>query len=106
MMPMRDGVRLFTAVYVPKATAEPYPFLVVRTPYGCGPYGADAFPPVLGPAGKVMGVASQADVTRPLIAKRRDPDLPVPFGGRPPIESLCNRTHEGFEATAETNMLA
>ena len=37
-IPMRDGVGLFTAVYVPKAAAfpgdpGPYPFLMERTPY-------------------------------------------------------------------------
>src|SRR5947209_7086578 len=33
-IPMRDGKRLFTAVYVPKdAAAGPYPFLMQRTPY-------------------------------------------------------------------------
>ena len=26
-VPMRDGVRLFTSVYVPKDTSKPYPFL-------------------------------------------------------------------------------
>jgi putative CocE/NonD family hydrolase len=52
---MRDGVRLFTAVYVPKATAfpedlGPYPFLVVRTPYDVEPYGEDRYPAQLGPS--------------------------------------------------------
>ena len=37
---MRDGKRLFTAVYVPKdAAGGPYPFLMDRTPYNVGPYG-------------------------------------------------------------------
>jgi len=31
-VPMRDGVRLFTAVYVPKDASRPYPFLLTRTP--------------------------------------------------------------------------
>jgi predicted acyl esterase len=32
-IPMRDGKRLFTAVYVPKDAAQgPYPFLINRTP--------------------------------------------------------------------------
>jgi uncharacterized protein len=39
MIPMRDGVRLFTSIYIPKDEAEKYPFLVERTPYGCAPYG-------------------------------------------------------------------
>ncbi len=32
-IPMRDGAKLFTAVYVPKDQSKPYPFLMVRTPY-------------------------------------------------------------------------
>ena len=32
-IPMRDGAKLFTAVYVPKDASKPYPFLMVRTPY-------------------------------------------------------------------------
>ncbi len=45
-IPMRDGVRLFTAVYVPKdASPEKlYPFLVNRTPYSVAPYGEDKSP--------------------------------------------------------------
>ena len=38
---MRDGVKLFTAVYAPKNTTEKHPFLMVRTPYSCAPYGED-----------------------------------------------------------------
>jgi hypothetical protein len=48
-IPMRDGTRLFTAVYVPNDSSQPYPFLMVRTPYGVGPYGADRYKRVLGP---------------------------------------------------------
>jgi putative CocE/NonD family hydrolase len=48
-IPMRDGVRLFTAVYVPKDTSRAYPFLITRTPFGVAPYGADAYPARLGP---------------------------------------------------------
>ena len=39
MIPMRDGVKLFTSVYVPKDKSEKYPFLILRTPYSVGPYG-------------------------------------------------------------------
>ncbi len=41
---MRDGVRLFTAVYTPKDTTKSYPILLNRTPYSVGPYGEDAWP--------------------------------------------------------------
>jgi putative CocE/NonD family hydrolase len=43
-IPMRDGVKLFTAVYVPKDQSQKYPFLISRTPYSIAPYGADQYP--------------------------------------------------------------
>src|SRR5262249_39203339 len=46
---MRDGVRLFTTVYVPKDTSRKYPMLMMRTPYSIGPYGADRYRGSLGP---------------------------------------------------------
>jgi len=51
-IPMRDGAKLFTAVYVPKdaAPSKTYPFLIERTPYSVGPYGSDNYPKRLGPA--------------------------------------------------------
>jgi putative CocE/NonD family hydrolase len=50
-IPMRDGKRLFTSVYVPKdAAAGPYPFLMDRTPYSVAPYGEDRYPLRLGPS--------------------------------------------------------
>ena len=33
---MRDGVKLFTAVYMPNSTAEKHPILMSRTPYSAG----------------------------------------------------------------------
>jgi len=48
-IPMRDGVMLFTAVYIPYATDKPHPILMMRTPYSCRPYGADAYKTRLGP---------------------------------------------------------
>lgn len=52
MIPMRDGTRLFTVVYVPydAAAKNTYPILLVRTPYGSGPYGADKYRSRLGPS--------------------------------------------------------
>ena len=38
-IPMRDGVKLFTSLYIPKDKAEKHPFLLTRTPYSCAPYG-------------------------------------------------------------------
>ncbi|HEX5725082.1 MAG TPA: CocE/NonD family hydrolase [Longimicrobiaceae bacterium] len=43
LVPMRDGVRLHTAIYTPKDAAAPRPILFRRSPYGSGPYGADRF---------------------------------------------------------------
>src|SRR5258708_8528234 len=47
---MRDGVKLFTSVYVPKDTSQKYPILMDRTPYSVRPYGADKFKSNLGPS--------------------------------------------------------
>jgi putative CocE/NonD family hydrolase len=38
---MRDGLKLFTAIYMPKDTTEKHPVLMTRTPYSCAPYGED-----------------------------------------------------------------
>ena len=50
MIPMRDGVKLFTAVYLPRDTTKKYPILIKRTPYAVSPYGTDKFPSSLGPS--------------------------------------------------------
>ena len=42
-IPMRDGIRLFTAIYLPKDKSEKHPILMTRTPYSCAPYGTDKF---------------------------------------------------------------
>jgi len=34
MIPMRDGIKLFTAVLTPNTMKEPLPILIQRTPYG------------------------------------------------------------------------
>src|SRR5260370_40592161 len=49
-IPMRDGVKLFTSVYVPKDSSQPYPIMLERTPYSVGPYGIDNYRPFLGPS--------------------------------------------------------
>ena len=46
-IPMRDGVKLFTAIYAPKDNNEKHPILMVRTPYSIAPYGKDQFSPRL-----------------------------------------------------------
>ncbi len=42
-IPMRDGVKLFTSIYIPKSNSEKHPFLMTRTPYSCAPYGDGKF---------------------------------------------------------------
>src|SRR6202165_5293916 len=49
-IPMRDGAKLFTTVYVPKDSSISYPLMMVRTPYSIGPYGIDNYKAVLGPS--------------------------------------------------------
>ncbi len=49
-IPMRDGTKLFTAVYQPRDTSRTYPIMLTRTPYSVGPYGATAYPRFLGPS--------------------------------------------------------
>lgn len=39
MIPMRDGIKLFTAVYEPVNKSEKHPVLITRTPYKAAPYG-------------------------------------------------------------------
>src|SRR5712672_2312831 len=38
-IPMRDGIRLFTRVYVPKDDSKAWPIILTRTPYALKPYG-------------------------------------------------------------------
>jgi len=50
MIPMRDGIKLMTEIYVPKDQSKKYPFLMDRTPYGSSPYGPDAYKASIGPS--------------------------------------------------------
>src|SRR5271165_871024 len=49
-IPMRDGKKLVTAVYVPKDSSTAYPFLMDRTPYSVAPYGVDNYRTSVGPS--------------------------------------------------------
>jgi putative CocE/NonD family hydrolase len=42
-IPMRDGIHLFTRVYVPKDDSQPWPIMLTRTPYALKPYGEDNY---------------------------------------------------------------
>jgi putative CocE/NonD family hydrolase len=49
-IPMRDGIKLFTAIYIPKEKDKKYPFLLNRTPYTVAPYGENNYKTSLGPS--------------------------------------------------------
>jgi putative CocE/NonD family hydrolase len=51
---MRDGIRLFTAIYTPTDSSQTYPILMHRTPYSIRPYGANSYRRSLGPNGYLM----------------------------------------------------
>lgn len=53
-IPMRDGKRLFTSVYVPKDQSQKWPILLNRTPYSVAPYGEDQYKTELGPNKHLM----------------------------------------------------
>ena len=48
LIPMRDGTKLFTAIYTPKDQTKKYPVLLHRTPYTAAPYGANEYKKSLG----------------------------------------------------------
>ena len=51
---MRDGVKLYTVIYIPKDQTRTYPFLMERTPYSAGPYGDTLYPNAIGPNETLM----------------------------------------------------
>jgi hypothetical protein len=52
-IPMRDGIKLYTSVYLPKDSSQTYPILMKRTPYSSKPYKIDKFPKANGLAPSV-----------------------------------------------------
>ncbi len=51
---MRDGVKLYTVIYVPKDNSKAYPILMERTPYSSGPYGSENYMRRIGPNEELM----------------------------------------------------
>src|SRR5689334_18188556 len=52
-IPVRDGVKLFTSVYIPKdvfTDSRTYPIMLQRTGYSVAPYGIDQYRATLGPS--------------------------------------------------------
>jgi len=80
-IPMRDGVKLFTAVYAPKDHSQSYPILLQRTPYSVGSYGIDNFRGKLGPAAafdKEQFIFVFQDVRGRYMSEGQFVDVPVP----------------------------
>lgn len=91
LIPMRDGVKLFTAIYLPRDTTTTYPFLIKRTPYSVAPYGLEKFPTSLGPSehfaksayifvnqdvrGRFMSEGTFQQVTPHVAEKRKSADV-------------------------------
>lgn len=90
-IPMRDGVKLFTSIYLPKDNSQAYPFLINRTPYTVTPYGEDRFKTSLGPdsafaregyifvyqdvRGKWMSEGTYRDIRPHVADKKTDRDI-------------------------------
>ncbi|MBE9462495.1 CocE/NonD family hydrolase [Dyadobacter sp. UP-52] len=90
MIPMRDGIKLFTSIYIPKdiSASQKYPILLNRTPYNSAPYGETLFKTSLGPSmsfakegyiivyqdvrGKYMS-EGDFEAYRPFIANKKSP---------------------------------
>ena len=51
---MRDGIKLYTVIYIPKDQTEKYPILMERTPYSAGPYGDENYASHIGPDSALM----------------------------------------------------
>lgn len=47
-IPMRDGVKLFTSIYIPKDQSKKFPIMLNRTPYTVAPYGENLYKLSLG----------------------------------------------------------
>jgi len=51
---MRDGIKLYTIIYIPKDQSQKYPFLIERTPYSVSPYGESDYAERIGPNEALM----------------------------------------------------
>jgi len=51
---MRDGIKLYTVIYIPKDQTQKYPFLIERTPYSSRPYGENNYARRIGPNAALM----------------------------------------------------
>ena len=88
---MRDGIKLYTVIYVPKDTKEKYPILMERTPYSAGPYGDTSYAARIGPnptlmnekyifvyqdvRGRYMSEGMNLEVTPYIVNKKNNKDV-------------------------------
>jgi putative CocE/NonD family hydrolase len=49
-IPMRDGIKLFTSIYIPKDQTRKYPVIIARTPYSVSPYGEKEYRDAMTPS--------------------------------------------------------
>jgi putative CocE/NonD family hydrolase len=114
-IPMRDGVTLFTSLYVPRdpqrgSAGRRYPVMLDRTPYSVAPYGADVVRGLLGPSaafaregfvfvyqdvrGRYLSEGEFREMTpynekaHPATAVHRGTAADIPAGGRPPVNGI------------------
>jgi uncharacterized protein len=97
LIPMRDGVRLFTSIYLPRDTSRALPLLLSRTPYGSDKY--------LHPTGPAEGFARAGYifVFQDVRGKYRSegtfvdvPPLRPASAGKPPIDESTD-TYDTIE---------
>jgi len=105
-IPMRDGIKLFTAAYIPNDRSKTYPILLFRTPYTITPYGADQYKSWLGPdeefekdgyifvlqdvRGRLMSEGEFVDMRPHNPAKKSDKDIDESTDTYDTIEWLIN----------------
>lgn len=90
-VPMRDGIRLFTSIYIPKDQSRKYPIMMNRTPYTVAPYGENKYKKTLGPSmlfardgyifvyqdvrGKWMSEGNYEDIRPQVVNKKSEKDI-------------------------------
>lgn len=113
MVPMRDGVKLMTSVFIPRDTTKTWPILMKRTPYAVGPYGDGKYPARLGPSehfvkagyifvnqdvrGRFASEGEFVQVTPHLVEKSRPTDIDESTDTRDTIDWLLKNVphHNG-----------
>ena len=88
-VPLRDGVKILTDVYLPADTDEPLPAIIAWSPYGKNSGNAERFKNLFGLLGldqkRMSGLQASdaARATAPCSAPRRDRTVPTSWNGWP-----------------------